>query len=276
MDHEFSLDDVSDLDALFARRAAEAQAALAGFEVKRGIVYGNHPGHRLNIFPAAGGSGGAPVQIFIHGGFWRSLDAGLFSFLAPGFVPFGAMLVVIDYPLMPESRMQDVVTACRMAVDWTYRNCAQFGGDPERIFISGNSAGGHLVAELADRAWLEAYDLPRNTIKGTTAISGLFELEPVRHSFQNDSLSLTDEEVSTFSPLLRPLDLSGPMIVTVGGDETQEFLRQSAVFAQHATSCGATVSHMPVPQTNHITIVLDALADPDQELNRAVRTQMGL
>jgi len=276
MDHEFSLDDVRDLDALFARRAAAAQAALTGFEAKRGIAYGDHPGHRLNIFPAAGADGGAPVHIFIHGGFWRSLDADLFSFLAPGFVPFGAMLVVIDYPLMPESRMQDVVTACRMALDWTYRNCADFGGDPQRIFISGNSAGGHLVAELADRTWLETDDLPRDVVKGSTAISGVFELEPVRHSFQNDSLDLTDAEVAAFSPLLRPLDLSGPMIVTVGGDETREFLRQSADFARHAARCGATVSHMPVPQTNHVTVVLDALADPAQDLNRAVRAQMGL
>lgn len=276
MDHEFSLDDVSDLDAIFARRAAAAEAALAGFEARRGIAYGDRSGHRLNIFPAARANGAAPVHIFIHGGFWRSLDADLFSFLAPGFVPFGAMLVVIDYPLMPESRMQDVVTACRMALDWTYRNCADFGGDPQRIFISGNSAGGHLVAELADRAWLDACGLPRDVVKGTTAISGIFELEPVRHSFQNDSLHLTDAEVSAFSPLLRPLDLSGPMIVTVGGDETQEFLRQSVVFAQHAERCGATVTHMPVPQTNHITVVLDALADPGQDLNRAVRTQMGL
>src|SRR5690606_31160926 len=198
-------------------RLAVARAALTGVGAERGIADGDQPGHRLDVFPAAGADGGAPVHIFIHGGFWRSLGADLFSFLAPGFVPFGAMLVVIDYPLMPESRMQDVVTACRMALDWTYRNCADFGGDPQRIFISGNSAGGHLVAELADRAWLEACGLPRDVVKGTTAISGIFELEPVRHSFQDDSLNLTDEEVSTFSPLLRPLDLSGPMIVTVGG-----------------------------------------------------------
>ncbi|MGS1096466.1 alpha/beta hydrolase (plasmid) [Aquamicrobium terrae] len=276
MDRQFSLDDVGNLDALFARRSAAAEAALSAFDAEKGIPYEDAPGRKLNIFPHAGKGHPAPVQIFIHGGFWRSLDADLFSFLVPGFVPFGAMLVVVDYPLMPACRMADVVDACRMAVGWTYRNCAQFGGDPDRIFISGNSAGGHLVAELADRTWLDGYGLPRNVIKGTTAISGIFDLDPVRRSFQNDALLLTDEEIRAFSPLYRKLDIAGPLIVTVGGEETAEFLRQSAAFAQHATSCGATVSHMPVPQTNHITIVLDALAEPGHQLNRAVRTQMGL
>ena len=276
MDHQFSLDDVRDLETIFARRATAAQAALAAFDVERGIAYGMAPGERLNIFPPRNRVGAAPVQIFIHGGFWRSLDADLFSFLAPGFVPFGAVLVVIDYPLMPTVRMAELVEACRKAVRWTHANCARYGGDPDRIFISGNSAGGHLVAELMDRAWLRGTGLPEDLIKGGTAISGIFDLEPVTRSFQNDEIRLTAEEVRAFSPLRRQLDLAAPLIVTVGGDETEEFLRQSADFAQHAERCGAPVLNIPVPQTNHITVVLDALADPAQELNRAVRAQMGL
>jgi len=276
MDREFSLDDVSDLDAIFARRAAAAKEALSAFDVERGIAYGEAPGHRLNIFPARDKGRAAPVQIFIHGGFWRSLDADLFSFLAPGFVPFGSMLVVIDYPLMPAARMAEVVEACRMAVRWTYDNCTRYGGDPDRIFISGNSAGGHLVAELMDRAWLGDAGLPQDVIKGGAAISGIFDLEPITRSFQNDEIALTEAEVRNFSPLCRQLDLAAPMIVAVGGDETQEFLRQSTAFAQHAERCGAIVLHMPVPHMNHITVVLDALAAPDQPLNRVVRAQMAL
>src|SRR5690606_32697452 len=114
LDEQFSLDRVKNLDALFARRAQAAEQACARFEMVPAISYGPHPVHRLNIFPAAGEPG--PVQVFIHGGFWRSLDANLFSFLAPGFVPFGATLVVIDYPLMPVARMSDVVHACQMSL----------------------------------------------------------------------------------------------------------------------------------------------------------------
>jgi arylformamidase len=276
MDRAFSLDDVPDLLAIFARRAAAAEAALSHFEVERGVPYGDGPGRRLNIFPATDGSRAAPVQIFIHGGFWRSLDADLFSFLAPGFAPLGAMLVVIDYPLMPQVRMAEVVDACRAAVAWIHANGARYGGDPDRIFISGNSAGGHLVAELMDRAWIRDAGLPADLIKGGTAISGIFDLEPVTRSFQNDEIRLTAEEVSAFSPLARQLDFAAPLIVAVGADETAEFLRQSEAFARHAERCGAAVTHMPVPHTNHITVVLDALADPGQQLNRAVRAQMGI
>ncbi|WP_162894811.1 alpha/beta hydrolase [Rhizobium terrae] len=230
----------------------------------------------MNIFPAEAASGPGPVQLFIHGGFWRSLDADLFSFLATGFVPFGAMLVVIDYPLMPETRMGGVVEACREALSWTYRNCARYGGDPDRLFISGNSAGGHLVAELADRPSLAKARLPENAIRGVTAISGIYDLEPVTRSFQNDSLNLTPAEVAAFSPLNRTYDLAAPLIVTLGNDETEEFHRQSESFVQHCHQDRFPVSLLKVPNTNHITVLSEALAEPENVLNQAVRRQMGL
>lgn len=276
MDREFSLDGVGDLEALFKRRTDAAAQALAAPRIVRGVAYGDHPGYRLNLFVPAAASRPAPVQLFIHGGFWRSLDADLFSFLAPGFTPFGALLAVIDYPLMPQARMAEVVEACREAVAWTYENCTAYGGDPERIFVLGNSAGGHLVAELMDRRWLRGRGLPADLVKGGTAISGIYDLEPVTRSFQNDEIDLTAREVAEFSPLRRALDLGAPLIVAVGGDETAEFLCQSEAFAHHARACGSAVSHMPVPGTNHITVVLDALANPAHVLNRAVRAQMGL
>ena len=261
MDRQMSLDDVSDLDALFERRGKAAQEGLDGFEVRRAVPYGDGPGETLNIFPAGKD---APVMVFIHGGFWRSLDADLFSFLAPGFVPFGVCLVVIDYPLIPSVRLADIVASCQRAVSWVCDNIADHGGDPDRVHISGNSAGGHLVAELASRPGAER-------IRGGTAISGLYDLAPVVQSFQNDDLQLTADEVANYSPLLRPLDIRMPMIVTVGGDETQEFLRQTDDFADRI---GVVSYH--APGTNHITVLLDALASPEDRLNRLVRAQMGL
>jgi arylformamidase len=263
LDEQFSLDRIANLEGVFARRTQTSQAAREKFEMLGAIAYGPHPDHRLNIFPARGAIGPAPVQVYIHGGFWRSLDADLFSFLAPGFVPFGAMLVVIDYPLMPVARMSDVVDACQAALAWVHANAALYGGDPGRIFISGNSAGGHLVAELMDGA--------TDIIKGGASLSGIFDLEPVSRSFQNDALGLTDAEIESFSPANRTIALSAPLIVAVGGDETEIFQNQSADFARQ---CGA--EPMIVQGTDHITIVLDALADPAADLNKAVRRQMGL
>lgn len=261
MDRQMSLDDVKGLDELFARRAREAGLASRDFEVQRGVRYGEGLAEKLNIFPAGPM---APVIIFIHGGFWKSLDADLFSFLAPGFVPFGGALVVIDYPLMPSSRMADIVVSCQRAVEWVHNNADRFGGDANRIFVSGNSAGGHLVAEIMSRPG-------GHVIRGGTAISGVFDLLPVTQSFQNEDLNLTPEEVDNFSPLRRAATINAPMIVAVGADETEEFLRQSIEYADQIGT-----QAMMIQNTNHITVVLDSLAKPMSMLNQAVRSQMGL
>lgn len=265
MDTEFSLDGVADLEALFARRAAAAASARHRFARRPGLSYAPGPDRTLDFYPAdRRGGAPPPVNLFIHGGFWRSLDAALFAFLAGGFVPEGAALAVIDYPLMPSVRMAEVVDACTAAVGWMSANAAALGCDPARLFISGNSAGGHLVAEILDR--------PAGArVAAGTAISGVFDLEPVTRSFQNDSLGLTPAEVAAFSPLARPLALAAPLLVAVGARETGEFLRQSREFAARV---GAPC--LTVPDTDHITILLDALAVRGNVLNRAVLAQMGL
>jgi arylformamidase len=202
------------------------------------------------------------------------MSAEEFAFLARGFAPFGIALAVLDYPLIPTVRLGDVVAACRRAVSFIHRHGRAHGIDPDRIFISGNSAGGHLVAELMDRSWTGAAGLPADVVKGAAAISGLYDLRPVAASFRNDSLHLTAEEVAQFSPLLRQPQILAPTIVAVGGDETGEFLRQSADFAELVKSAGAPVEHLVVPGANHITVVLDDLADPAASLNQAVRQQI--
>ena len=274
LDQQFTLDSVPYLDAIFARRAAASRDAVNQFAVRRGIRYGATPAETLNIFPAS--TPNAPIQLFIHGGFWSSLSADDFSFLARGFTPYGAGLMVIDYPLIPMVRMADVVRACQRAIAWAFRHGAQYGLNANRIFISGNSAGGHLVAEMMSRSWLRAAALPPDAIQGGCAISGLYDLAPVAASFRNDLLRLTPDEVAQFSPLRRPIDVAAPMIVTVGGDETAEFLKQSADYAAACRAAGSRVDHLVAPAANHITILLDEFANPDAPLNIAVRRQMGL
>jgi arylformamidase len=186
-------------------------------------------------------------------------------------VDHGVALAVIDYPLIPRVRMQEVVQACRLALGHLHRQADALGLDRAHIAVAGNSAGGHLVAELMDTAWMAAMDLPPDSLCGGVAISGLFDLAPVALSFQNDSLHLTAEEIERFSPLKRALSLNAPLLVAVGGAETSEFLRQSEAFAQHARAQGARVSHMEVAQANHITVVLDELAQAEQPLSLATR-----
>jgi arylformamidase len=277
LDEQFSLDYIPNLEDVRRRRDVAATEVLEAFPANLNIAYGEYRDEKLNIFPAQNRrSALAPVHVFIHGGFWRSMKAWQFSSLATGFVPFGAALIVIDYPLMPAVRLHEVVESCRKAISWIYRHGREYSLDPDRIFISGNSAGGHLVAEMMDRTWIDRFQLPQDVIKGGTAISGLYDLRPVVPSFQNNDLKLREEEVSEFSPLLRELDIKAPLISTVGGLETREFLRQTAEFAAHVARTNPSVEHLVVPDTDHITVVLDAMSDPDNELNRAVRKQMAI
>ena len=275
LDAEFTLDSVTDLDAVLARRAAAAQQAYAQFPVTRAIPYGPGVGQTFHLF-SPGAAAGALVQVlvFVHGGFWISMEAEQFSFLARGFVPYGIALAVIDYPLIPTVHMADIVQACRRAVAHMHLHGLSHGLDSRRIHICGNSAGGHLVAELMDRTWTGDFGVAADVVKGGTAISGLFDLTPVAASFRNESLQFTPQDVARFSPLLRQPDIRSPLIVAVGADETGEFLRQSADFANLARSAVAPVRHLVVPATNHITVVLDALANPGAPLNLAVRRQI--
>lgn len=273
LDAQFTLDSIADLEAVFARRTAAGGEALRNFRAER-IRYGEAPAETLLLFPS--NALHAPVQLFIHGGFWMSLEASQFAFLAPGFVPFGAALILIDYPLIPAVRMADIVASCRRAIGWVWRHGAAHGLDPERLFISGNSAGGHLVAEMIDRHWTAEAGLPPNPVKGGVAVSGLYDLAPVGDSFKNDDLHFTGDEIARFSPLRRQPDIGAPLIVAVGGDETQEFLHQSAAFARHCAANGAAAELLVAPARDHITIVLDSLARPGEPLNRLARIQMGV
>ncbi|MBM3362908.1 MAG: alpha/beta hydrolase [Betaproteobacteria bacterium] len=273
----FTLDSIVDLEALMQRRARAAELASAQYVgCRQTLAYGPDPDHTLDLYRATSGQGLTPVLMFIHGGFWRSMRASQFSFLAHGFVDYGISLAVIDYPLMPRARMQEVVDACRRAALYLQQHAPALGLDRRAMAVAGNSAGGHLVAELMDRTWMHACAADQAGFCGGIAISGLFDLAPVSRSFQNDTLQLTDEEVKRFSPLCRGLDLGAPLLVAVGGDETGEFLRQSAEFVAHARAHGVPVEHQVVARANHITVVLDELAVSDRPLNRATRALLGL
>jgi len=132
----------------YAVASAEARAAL---DCRLEVAYGAHPGERLDVFPARGGA--APVHVFIHGGYWHRLDKSDSSFIARAFQPAGAAVVVINYALIPTVDMDELVRQCRASIVWVHRNAASFGGDPHRIFVSGHSAGGHLVAMLMSTDW---------------------------------------------------------------------------------------------------------------------------
>ena len=218
-------------------------------------------------------AGAAPVQVFFHGGYWFSRDKGDFSFLAPGIVESGAIAVIVNYPLIPSVHMDELVRQCRATLLWVHGNIAEYGGDPERIFITGHSAGGHIVAMMMTTDWPSFADAPSGLIKGGCAVSGIYDLEPIRLCFINQTLGLTAEQVARNSPigLLPPPDV--PLILAVGGNESDEFRRQTAHMAE---AWGRTMDDCKAierPGLDHFTILGD-LADAQSPLVGAIREQM--
>ena len=237
------------------------------------VPYGEAPSEKLDIFPATGA--GAPVLVHIHGGYWRALDKRDQSFVAASFVSAGAMVVVPNYALCPAVTIEHITMQLVRALAWVWRHAAEHGGDPQRIVVSGHSAGGHLAAMLLSCDWLAvAPDLPAQLVQSALSISGLFELEPLRHApFLAPDLKLTETSARKLSPAFFPPP-QGTLYAVVGAEESEEFLRQnelirSAWGAQAVPVCEA------IPATNHLSVLHD-LADPQARLHRLALELLGL
>ena len=262
-------------DALdwIARYGAESARTRAELPMRFDVPYGAHHDERLDVF-AASRSGPAPIQIFVHGGYWHRLDKADFSFVARAFRPAGALTVVVNYALIPAVDMDALVRQVRASVAWVHKNARELGGDPDRIFVTGHSAGGHLVGMLLATDW-SAFGAPADVIKGGCGMSGLYDLEPIRLCYLNDVLALTPESARRNSPVLLAPPRPTPLILTDGGDEGPEYHRQTGELATAWRAKGVTVETLDLTGHNHFSIVAE-LESPFSPLARAIQGQMGL
>ena len=236
-------------------------------------AYGASPAETLDIFPARKGDGS--VLVFIHGGYWRSLDKKDFSFLAPAWVDAGVSLVVVNYGLAPAVSVERIVQQMLAASAWVYRHAEEYGMDEERLFVSGHSAGGHLAALMLAALWpVYERSLPKDLYKGALAVSGVYDLRPlVRVDWLQGDLRLDEASALKLSPAFLPPATRAPLALAVGGLESSEFKRQNALLAQRWKSVLAR--EVPMPGRDHFTVI-DGLADGANPLFAATRRVMGL
>lgn len=238
------------------------------------LTYGHDPRETLDVFPAA--ELGAPVLVFLHGGDWSRLDKSMHSFIAPAFTQVGVCVVVVNYALCPGTAEHPVSVAtiarqAEKALAWVWRHIANHGGDHQRITVVGHGAGGHLASLLTVSPWpLLAADLPDAMVRRVLSLSGVYDLEPIRHTpFLQRQLQLSEQQVLRLSParLQAPSGVQGEVLVhcVVGADESEEYLRQSRLLQQ---AWGThTVPRVDALQgLNHYSL-LDALGQPGSEVH---------
>lgn len=259
----------------FERWARDSRAARERLSGLLDVAYGHGAGETLDVFPARRRADQplAPVLVFIHGGYWRSLDKSDHSFLAPAFVDKGACVVVPNYALCPAVTIPDITLQMVKALAWVFRHIAVHGGDPRRISVVGHSAGGHLAAMLLACEWAHyADDLPEDLVNNALSISGVFDLEPLRHTpFLRDSLRLTPGQVRLASPAWLPKALPdceeerGVLLSVAGGAESAEFQRQCQLIRDTWGEAVVPICEI-LPGLNHFS-VLDALIQPRHRLH---------
>ncbi|KZD09659.1 alpha/beta hydrolase [Oceanibaculum pacificum] len=256
------------LDSQIARSAATRKALRCSLDVR----YGDGPLQTLDVFPAADPR--APIHVFIHGGYWRGLDKSVYSFIAEPLVAAGATVVMLNYDLAPALAIGEIVEQTRQAVHWIYANGGALGGDPDRLYLSGHSAGGHLAAMMLAQDWA-AQGLPGDVLKGVIAVSGVYDLEPVTLLAVNAEIGLTPDHAAATSLVAHPPLPICPVLVAVGGGETGDWIRQSLEFARLCRQRGLVTDYWEIGSENHFSIC-DRMGEAHHPLTRAMLAQMGL
>jgi len=263
---------VPDHEAWLAADAELSETAKRTLPCYLDLPYGDTALQKLDIFPAARGP--APVQVFFHGGYWRALDKSTYRFIALSLAPAGIATVLVNYDLCPAVTLDDIVSQTIASLAWVYRNGATYGCDPQRLYVSGNSAGAHLAAMALAQDW-SARGLPADLIKGACCITGIYDLAPVLRIDANAEIRLKPDMVARNSPLSLPLPMKPPVIVAVGADETPLWIKQSTDYAAMLRAHAVPTELMIIPGAQHFSITR-SLADPGGVLPKAIRRQIGV
>lgn len=253
-------------------RRQPANAAAGRLAAERDIAYGDHELRKLDIYPARSADGPAPVHVFFHGGYWRAQDKENFAFVAGTLVPLGITTVIANYELCPGSTLDGVVDSALQAHEWICSHIGEFGGDRNRITLSGHSAGAHLGAEIIAHGWQEPDEVK---LAGAVLTSGIFDPEPTIATSVNAQLNLDEAIAARHNVEMRAPVLASEVAILVGADEPWQWVDQSFRYYSALRRHDYRPALHVIPGYGHFDI-LDDYLDPRSLTVRTILGHCGL
>lgn len=251
------------VSAYFDAFEAASVRARTGSHGERDIRYGPHERETFDFFPAT--RAGAPLLIWIHGGYWRRLSKDYFSFVAPPVVTAGGAVAILNYPLAPGPSLDEIVESVARGYAVALAHAAASGCDIARTVVGGHSVGAQLAGTI----------VARNAVVGMLAISGLYDLEPVRHTYVNEWIAMDAACARRNGPIHLKALASPRLVASVGGHEQAAFAEQQATYVAAWRAWGGEADVVDAPDRNHFDIVLE-LERADAPLTRALLGLLGL
>lgn len=272
LDREYSPSScIQDINVYLRQYAQLSDSVRASNDHSPDLRFGPDDAQVLDLFLPKSGDLPA-LQVFVHGGYWQLLSKEESSFAASMFVNQGIAFAAVNYTLAPHKTLSGIVDEIETAIAWLFKNADGLGFDANRIHVSGSSAGAHLAAMLLSTDW-SRLGVPQNAIKGICAVSGVYDLEPVRLTYVNEKVGMDEDVARSMSPQkLEPVNVC-PVILAYGDNETNEFKRQTDDYANHLRARHFDVEFAEISNRNHFDIILD-LTDAESWLGRKTLEQM--
>ena len=255
--------EVADLAGLRRRYAEQSERARQRLRYVPRVPFGPTLEEHADVFPAE--RPGAPVLLFIHGGYWRANTAQDFSCVALGPAALGMTVVVLNYALCPHVSLDEITRQARAGVAWVLRHIEQYNGDPRRLIVAGHSAGAHLAAMCLQTPWSTHYGVHDDCIRAALLVSGVYDIAPLRYSYLQPLIQLDDGIIRRNSPMFGVRPSKAEVLLTWGSRESQEFARQSREFHRRWIDAGNSGTLLEQPEGDHFTAI-HGFEDPQSPL----------
>ena len=242
--------------SIFERWRESAYEYRKQHQLRTNLRYGQHRLQTLDYLQAE--QAGAPLLVFVHGGYWRSLDKSDFTHIAEPYRQAGIAVALLNYRLTPEVEMPEIIADVRSAFAWLHGEADKLGFDADNMYVAGHSTGAHLTTMLASTDWRDT-KVPEDAVKGLCSISGIYDLEPIRRSYLNEALKLDEAQVTQCSPLHHLPRLHIPILLTAGSTDSTEFQCQLAAYARRLQAEGFPVRPIGFANGHHLDMI-DQLA----------------